>query len=347
MAAENVVVVAEVQVTDGGAGQGLSTDAVRAAAWARHREERLLSQQPQKSQSGVPGAKFLHRHWRRASNNVPVFLDTHSNRLGGTVGLTFIIAPPQLVGHASESVRACVPPMMSRDISTSDTIVACGQPVACHGEAILGPLTLHCDGSIAGQVWGAGAALGRHLLLTTLPERPEVIEIGSGTGVAGLAAAAAGATSVILTDLPEGVPRLKDMIQRNEAALQSTEVTAAALEWGDEGAARTLCADGVDLVLAADVLYSGEPAVHEALRATFVALAKPRDALILHAYEERWPKIVQMWRASLSDPRCGLRVVQETVLDAPWMRPDGEYSGFRERRMILQTLRLTEDCLFS
>jgi hypothetical protein len=32
--------------------------------------------------SGVPGAKFLHRHWRRASNNVPVFLvlDTHSNR---------------------------------------------------------------------------------------------------------------------------------------------------------------------------------------------------------------------------------------------------------------------------
>ena len=40
MAAENVVVVAEVQVTDGGAGQGLSTDAVRAAAWARHREER-------------------------------------------------------------------------------------------------------------------------------------------------------------------------------------------------------------------------------------------------------------------------------------------------------------------
>jgi len=40
MAAENVVVVAEVQVTDGGAGQGLSTDAVQAAAWARHREER-------------------------------------------------------------------------------------------------------------------------------------------------------------------------------------------------------------------------------------------------------------------------------------------------------------------
>ena len=82
MAAENVVVVAEVQVTDGGAGQGLSTDAVGAAAWARHREERLLSQQPQKSMSGVPGAKFLHRHWRRASNNVPVFLvlDTHSNR---------------------------------------------------------------------------------------------------------------------------------------------------------------------------------------------------------------------------------------------------------------------------
>ena len=40
--------------------------------------------------------------------------------------------------------------------------VESGQPVVCHGDAALGPLSIECDGTIAGQIWGAGAALGRH-----------------------------------------------------------------------------------------------------------------------------------------------------------------------------------------
>jgi len=227
----------------------------------------------------------------------------------------------------------------------TDDLIACGQPLAVHGDAAIGPLTLTCDGSIAGQIWGAGAALGLHLLSTTLPNRPEVVEVGSGTGVAGLAAAAAGATRVVLTDLPDVVSRLQQQIDRNESALSSTEVTASPLAWGDADAAEKLCPDGADLVLAADVLYSGEALVHAALRSTLVSLAKPRDATILHAYEERWPKIVAMWRDGLS--AGGLRVVRESVLRAPWMKPDGEYSGFRERRLILEELRVAEEWLYS
>jgi len=232
-------------------------------------------------------------------------------------------------------------------VATGDErgVISCGQPIAVHGDANLGPLSFSCDGSIAGQIWGAGAALGRHLINTGLPDRPEVVEVGSGTGVAGLGAAIAGASRVVLTDLPDVVGRLEKQIERNQTVLAGSDVSAAALAWGSASAAAAVCDSGVDLVLAADVLYSGEAEVQASLRATLVALAKPRDATILHAYEERWPEIVQMWRDGIAS--SGLRVVSEIVLDAPWMAPDGEYSGFRERRLVLEELKLTEECLYS
>lgn len=224
-------------------------------------------------------------------------------------------------------------------------IIACGQPIVVHGDAALGPLVIPCDGTIAGQVWGAGAALGHSLIGKTLPARPEVVEIGSGTGVAGLAAAIAGAARVVLTDMPTCVGRLQQAIERNKEVLSGSEVLAAPLEWGDAEAALAVAPEGVDLVIAADVLYSGEPAVHEALRASMVALGKARDASILHAYEERWPQIVSMWRDGME--AGGLRLVRESVLDAPWIVPDGAYSGFRERRLILEEIRLTDEALYS
>ena len=124
--------------------------------------------------------------------------------------------------------------------------------------------------------------------MPTEDERPSVVEVGSGTGVAGLGAAVAGASRVVLTDLPGCVPKLWASIRRNDAILSGADVTAAALTWGDAAAVDEIVRDGshgFDLVLAADVLYSNDPSVHAALRATLVALARPRDALIWHCYE--------------------------------------------------------------
>ena len=222
----------------------------------------------------------------------------------------------------------------------SSASVESGQPIVDHGEAHLGPLSFACDGTIAGQIWGAGAALGRHLMLCGLPERPEVLEIGSGTGVAGLAAATAGAKRVVLTDRADVVARLAAAIEHNATVVGGSECSAAALEWGDDEAAHAAAGEsGVDLVLAADVLYTTEPAVHEALRATLIALARPRDATIWHCYEERWPAIVAQWRDGVRD--CAqLRLVSEQNLDAPPAIRDG-------RRLVLEELRLTEDGLYS
>jgi predicted nicotinamide N-methyase len=113
-----------------------------------------------------------------------------------------------------------------------------------------------------GAVWRGGEEIGRLLL-----ESPEivrgrrVIELGTGTGIAGLAAAAAGASAVLLTDqllsqarVNVGLnPRLSERVQLLE------------LRWGTDSAARTQLDEARrlgpwDVTIAADVVYPASEA---------------------------------------------------------------------------------------
>lgn len=117
------------------------------------------------------------------------------------------------------------------------------------------------------QLWPAAAALAvlldahrldpaRSPLLPFLPNRRplRLLELGSGTGLAGLAAAAALGADVTLSDLPHVVPNLLLNADSNAAAVASGGGRAAprALRWG--------CREDVeglefDLVMASDVVY--------------------------------------------------------------------------------------------
>ena len=213
-----------------------------------------------------------------------------------------------------------------------------GRPLLSNGEATLGHLSFLCDGSENGQLWCSGVCLGR-LLLDGMPAAASAVEVGSGTGVAGLAAAAVGCPRVVLTDGPETLPTLHAAIARNRACLPaSSDIRATELRWGDTASARALTEEGggFDLVLAADCLYSGVLADHAALRATLTALAQPRDATILHVFEDRWPTLVtQRWRDADNMREGGLYLVHERVLDAP--------SEFADRRIVLEELRCCAD----
>ncbi|POS77395.1 hypothetical protein DHEL01_v204221 [Diaporthe helianthi] len=81
--------------------------------------------------------------------------------------------------------------------------------------------------------------------------RPPVLELGSGTGLLGLAAAAIWQTHVILTDLPEIVPNLAHNIEKNLAVVQDHggNLASGALTWGGDE-------DEIDpAVVVADPLY--------------------------------------------------------------------------------------------
>ena len=89
--------------------------------------------------------------------------------------------------------------------------------------------------------WGSGQALARHLL-----DHPEiargkrVVDLGAGSGIAGLAAARAGAAHVLALDLDPQSRRATEL----NAALNGLEIETS----GD-------APEDWDLMLAADVLY--------------------------------------------------------------------------------------------
>jgi predicted nicotinamide N-methyase len=89
--------------------------------------------------------------------------------------------------------------------------------------------------------WGAGQALARHLMdHPELVRGKRVVDLGAGSGVAGLAAARAGASQVLALDLD---PQSRRATQLN-AALNDLEIESILAP-----------PDDWDLMLAADVLY--------------------------------------------------------------------------------------------
>ena len=113
-----------------------------------------------------------------------------------------------------------------------------------------------------------------------------VLELGSGTGVAGLAAAALGAR-VTLTDLPAVVPLLQLNARRNGEAIgaKGGETEVAELDWarGVESVDTSW-----DLVIGADLLYSPGGAQLDLLAATLRRLFRDGEAVrLLLAHKSR------------------------------------------------------------
>ena len=229
----------------------------------------------------------------------------------------------------------CVAEGVGREVAPGTSFAGSGVMVR------LGDLAITCDGEdIAAQVWGAGATLAAYLARSDeegggrslLQDRPEVVEVGSGMGVVGLAAAMAGASRVVLTDLPEHVPRLRGAIAENAAALEGAGavVTAEPLPWGDEDAVYDVAPTGCDVVLGSDLCYN--PDLFDALLRTLHELAQIRGSRVLVATEQRWEHVNECWAAALA--RSQLECVRTVELPTPPRIP---------RPVLLQELRVRDD----
>ena len=118
------------------------------------------------------------------------------------------------------------------------------------------------------RVWPCAKELGEWLHES--PAAPKlsglsVLELGAGCGLAGFAASLAGAASVCLTELPENVPRLHELIASNARA----SVSAVALDW-TQPLPPAIAATRWDVILASDLVFW--PGLFEPLLRTIAGL---------------------------------------------------------------------------
>lgn len=119
------------------------------------------------------------------------------------------------------------------------------------GDLLDEPLKIEVDGGAkgcGGHIWPAGDLLARYAINKKFGGK--IVELGSGTGLTGLALAKANPSAhVYITDQDMMLPLMENNIQINELQHQ---VEAKVLDWGEPLPA--FCKD-VDVILAADCVY--------------------------------------------------------------------------------------------
>ncbi|EEF40865.1 protein N-lysine methyltransferase METTL21D [Ricinus communis] len=128
---------------------------------------------------------------------------------------------------------------------------------------------------------------------------PNILELGSGTGLVGIAAAVTLAANVTVTDLPHVISNLQFNVDANAdtMALFGGTVNVAALRWGEEGDGDFECiGQDFDVILASDVVYHDhlyEPLLHT-LRLVMGAGAgekkKKKKKVFVMTHLRRWKK---------------------------------------------------------
>ncbi|XP_023319490.1 protein-lysine methyltransferase METTL21D isoform X1 [Eurytemora carolleeae] len=144
------------------------------------------------------------------------------------------------------------------------------------------------EGDTGVVVWDAALVLAKYLELCDVSGKT-VVELGSGTGFVGLAAAALGIKknklggSVILSDLEENLDLLNHNINKNKAVCE--KIKAKVLKWGDRKAVQEILQGiKVDFLLVADCVYYTESI--EDLVNTLLELSNSTTQLLV-SYEDR------------------------------------------------------------
>ncbi len=146
------------------------------------------------------------------------------------------------------------------------------------------------------KIWDSGRALSSWIVKELEPGK-RVLELGAGTGIVGLTAAAKGAKSVILTDQPEMIPLLEQNIASNDL---SVNAMALPLLWGcdqEETMSSLIEASSsmddaskqapiFDVICGSDILYSPENL--ELLLDTIVQVCTPSKTEVVLAYPRRF-----------------------------------------------------------
>lgn len=159
------------------------------------------------------------------------------------------------------------------------------------------------DDWTGGAVWKGGEFLARTLLETpSLVHGLRVLELGAGTGLAGLAAAAAGAADVTITDRSPSHASANVLLN----PLLAAKVRVRGLQWAhDEQLLKALLPGGpVDVVIAGDVVYPhNTESLTDMLRTLGNATVAGRGVALL-SYVERSPEVTALLHSHVRDLGC-------------------------------------------
>lgn len=188
------------------------------------------------------------------------------------------------------------------------------------------------------NVWDGSVLLAKYV--ESYPDTvrgKRVLELGAGPGFVGIAAGIVGAAEVVLTDLEYTIPLMKDNVERNLDAVQSSgchRMECRVLDWYKPPsdlaefaflARRISCCDGTsiiasqpDVILVADCVWLEElvsPLLHAISIISRQCEAAP---LVIISYQRRGRSTHD---ALMSGLRLGFEIVQE-VDDACFQKPD-------------------------
>ncbi|CCX06769.1 putative methyltransferase-domain-containing protein [Pyronema domesticum] len=187
----------------------------------------------------------------------------------GDVKRTFKIplpSRPSVLGSASSrlleklgesgsvtSSGASTPALVS-GLSTPSASSGTSTPAATEQDFI--EITLHepalTSDTLGHKTWASSYLLSKRLHLLP-PPSSRILELGSGTGLVGLSAAAVWGVPVLLTDLPEIISNLQRNIDSNLHL--GIDCESQVLDWCDETEASE--EEKYETILAADVVYEG------------------------------------------------------------------------------------------
>ncbi|KAK4451768.1 putative methyltransferase-domain-containing protein [Podospora aff. communis PSN243] len=199
--------------------------------------------------------------------------------------------------------------------------------------------------SLGLKTWGSSYILSQLLQTFTVPSSPlshllsapnppPILELGSGTGLLGLAASYIWRTPVTLTDLPSILPNLSHNAQLNASTLapRGGTATAASLTWGstsaDEVDPRFIKGETYELIIVADPLYDdNHPTLLASTIHTQLAVTSTARVLLMVPLRDGITKrLLGELKTELSTRSVPLVSMQERMVsgrDGDW-RDDGD-----------------------
>ena len=195
------------------------------------------------------------------------------------------------------------------------------------------------DGSCtASTVWDAGIVLAAHAFcvfsaLSTEQPVARCLDLGSGTGIVGIAVAASGHfAETILTDLPSVVPLLERNASGNASFIpQNARVRALALRWDDRSELGYMAAQGpFDYIFGGDLLY--RPQVVEPLLTALKVLVSKRTTLLLASSLQHSPETISLFTEAAKHAGFSVEYLESSAHSEALTSPEVKLLRLRRAR---------------